>query len=239
MAIPNLKPVPGPFIAPPEPPETELAFVDFAALAPVDPFSTVPDWTEGRQAGAQSKIADNVWIAKTANGLHSIWANIAALDLGGESRVYCAIEDMQCPVGGVNAAPIALMMSGVYDNGFFWGSDNDTGGDILGYLLTLNADLLAVHAYRDVTFQPPYASNNFGNPLGGAGGTLGRVEMRVTIGALDNTIQVLVDGLQLGGDWVDGHVDRVQNLRTCGASLKADAAVASSMVRLSSGIFTV
>ena len=218
-------------------PVVELASIDFRLLAPVDPFTAIAGWENGRQSGAQTELDGSVWIAKTANGLHSIWAQEATLDLDGEAQVYCAVDDMQSPIGGVNAAPIALMVSGIYDNRFFWGSDNDSGGDIDGYILTLNADLLAVHAYRDVTFQPPYASNNFGNPLGGSGGTLSRVEMRITVNAGNNTIRVFVDDSQLGGDWEDSHVDRTPTIRTFGGSLKADAAVAASMAKLSSGTF--
>lgn len=212
---------------------TTLAEIDFAVVATNNPFVSEPGWTTGRNFSAGSRTTGTLWIANGASGQVAIWADIGTVDLTGEPKVFAAINNMQAP----NASGlVALALFEDYDNGIFWDAGNGDGLTLIdGYLLQLTPTQLIVFAYDAGN---TYASFDFGNPLGGSGGTLTKVELRVTIGGSNNTLQAFVNDVKLGGDFVDSDAARVTDLRTVGGSVEAGGGGEASMARLSVGTFT-
>lgn len=210
----------------------ELAELDFASVSAEDPYTGSAAWPLFRNFVNQSEATGSRWESKPTNGQVSTVAAIATIDMTGETKVYVMGDTML--VAGAKAT--ALMLSKKYDNGLFW--DADGGGDageIDGYLLLLTKNSITVNAYRGVASESPYATNNFGNPLGGVDGTVDKVEMRVTL-ASPNVIQVFVDDIQLGSDWSDSNVDRTDGIKTCGASVVGSSDIVA-ITRISAGTF--
>lgn len=211
----------------------ELAALDFASVGAEDPYTGSAAWPLFRNFGNQSEATGSRWESKPTNGQVSTEAAIATLDLTGELKVYVRGEGMTARA----TKQTAIMLSFKHGNGIFWDADaGGDAGDIDGYLLQLGISSLIGFAYRGVTSQSPYDSNNFGNPLGGANGELAKVEMRVTLGS-PNVIQVFVDDIQLGSDWEDSNGDRAPGIKTCGASVTGTADVVA-ITRISAGTFT-
>ena len=211
----------------------EKAALNFASVGAEDPYTGSAAWPLFRNAFSLSKATGSRWESKPTNGQVSTEAAIATLDLTGELKVYTRGEGMTAK----GAKQTALMLSNKHGNGVFWDADaGGDAGDIIGYLLQLKNSSLIAFAYRGNAGQAPYASNNFGDPLGGVDGELAKVEMRVTLGS-PNVIQVLVDDIQLGSDWSDAHVDRAPGLKTCGASVTGTADIVA-ITRISAGTFT-
>ena len=205
-----------------------LAQLNFALLIDVNPYPGSAAWPLDRDFGAQCQIIDGVWRSITANGQQSNHAIQSTLDLTGEPRVFVAANDLLVDAG---SSDVALMMTSNYTPGATWRALQN--GAIDGYRLNLNASSLTVFG---VSAGTTYDNNNFGDAIAGASGSLAKIEMRVTIGASSNKVQIFIDDVQFGSDWIDSDPSRVTDLRTVGGSPIFGASF-TSMSRIFAGTF--
>lgn len=184
----------------------ELLRLNYIDETNADPLVSIADWTIDRHFAALTLLTDNGWEAKTSNGIGSMHADIAALNLDSQS-VFVGIEGVTVPNASVT---VALMVTKGHAPGAFWTPTD--GFEVDGYHCQVLENSVVVGGYDGSGSS--YDSFDFGDAI--VGGVLGKLEMRVVIGGASNTIQMFLDDVQLGGDWVDNHANRITGAEVFG-----------------------
>lgn len=195
--------------------DVELLRLNYIDETNADPLVSIEDWTIDRHFAALTRLTDSGWEGKTTNGTGSMHADAAIINLN-SGRIFVGVDNITIPS---TAVAVAFIVTSGYAPGAFWtlldGFETD------GYQMRVSGNNIIAYGY-DGSGSSYANSGTFGNPLGGSGGTLGRVEMRVVIGSSSNVVQCFVDGTQLGSDWVDVHANRIAEgefFNTIGAAL--------------------